>query len=77
LREARAEKGPQCDKCMDRKVIFHKPLTMHSNRTLDEITCPYKMMKIMKCAAQVASKSITSTSNFMTKVKHTDKMMIP
>jgi len=50
---------------------------MHNIRTLDEIMCPYKMMNIMKRAAQVASRSIISTSNFMTKVKHTDKMMIP
>ena len=57
--------------------VFHKSLTMHSIRTLDEITCPYKMTKIMKCAVQVASKIIISTSNFMTKAKQTDKMVIP
>jgi hypothetical protein len=77
LGEARAQKGPQCHTCMDRKVIFHKYLTIHSIRTLDEIMCPYKMMNVMKCAPHVASKSIIFTSNFMTKIKHTDKMMIP
>jgi hypothetical protein len=50
---------------------------MGSIRTADEITCPYKLLEIKKCAAQVASRLIITTSNFMTKVKHTDKIVIP